>query len=80
MSFKPIIEVGFDKNGEADYRVNATGVNDLGPVQFNALLVMVTAAIYGVFQARGEFITNDNAKTEAQSGVCTDGRTGQTRT
>jgi hypothetical protein len=70
---KPIISVGFNKSGEADFEVNST-VYGLAPNQLNELAAMCFAAFHAAYSMRncqnGALVGmpgNDDEKAKAQT-------------
>jgi hypothetical protein len=75
---KPIIAVGFNKNGEADFAVDSA-VYDLAPDRLNELAAMCFAAFHAAYgmRNRGD-MRDDDEEAEAQAArAARAGRTGQ---
>ena len=87
MAFKPIISVGFSKDGEVDFMVDSA-VYDLDAEQLNQLAAMCFAAFHAAYcmrnnhsQDAGEKQQRDYEETKAKTGFVGSrpGRTWQTR-
>lgn len=63
-SFKPIISVGFDKNGEADFRVSI-GLLELPVERMNKLRAMIPVAIGQAEDYFRRYIERQNPPAEA---------------
>jgi hypothetical protein len=57
LSIKPIISVGFNKAGEADFLVDSS-VYDLSPERLNELAAMCFAAFHAAYSMRNARETN----------------------
>lgn len=82
MSIRPIITVGFNKHGEADFEVNSA-VYNITPDQLNDLASMCFAAFHAAYGMRNsrEALCDDNEKAKAQTGnTGTAGRAGKAPT
>lgn len=85
MSIKPIISVGFNKNGEADFEVNSA-VYDLSSDRLNELAAMCFAAFHAAHGMRNRssdvagMICDDDEEAKAQAaGAGAARRTGKAR-
>jgi len=63
LSIKPIISVGFNKVGEADFLVDSS-VYDLAPERLNELAAMCFAAFHAAYSMRNARETTSGEKLD----------------
>lgn len=69
MSFKPVIEVGLNlKDGEMDFRIHLSVVNDLTPAQMSSLASMMMLAFHSASCSKADH----NKATQVQTGTSQD--------